>query len=239
MEAFFNSAWTIGIFGSIISGIVVYFFTEYLGKKRINKKLEETIRLANSEIIYAIRPLLVAKTLPSKDVIKALLSATSRKYELPEDSIISVKDISNQIVKEILDNSFLSAENKLFYSNLIIPLEDPSEKASDYESQLASIEEFKIKINKANTDTPIVLGALATIITALLTVYQMRKNEVEAALQKVDRDLLVIPMIVSAIVVVVSVVGIYYTTKIKHLKMKLEARNKAQEETSLTKNRSI
>jgi len=57
-----NNQWVIGIGTSIISGFLVFFFTRKFFTEKQNREYDQKIRTANNEILYAVRPLIVEKT---------------------------------------------------------------------------------------------------------------------------------------------------------------------------------
>lgn len=173
MSDFFNNQWTVGIGGSIISGIIVYLITEQIFKRKINKEISENIRLANAEIIYAIRPLVAANVAPSNSMISSLIKSTAKKHDVLSNNLIDWPDIVDQLTKEVLENSFLTPENKLqycqFLNGLLNQYQDPEKPA---ESEKSDLKYFITRKNTFATEIATIISiffaALSAIITFLL-----------------------------------------------------------------------
>ena len=119
MIDFIQNPWTIGIGGGLISGLLVFFFTNKIFSRKENKEYQQRLNSANNELLYAIRPLIVSKQVPNKNIIEALIIATSRKFNVKDSDLHDAKNIADSLTKEILDNPFLDSENKLNYCDII------------------------------------------------------------------------------------------------------------------------
>ena len=108
----FNNAWVVGIGGGILSGLIVTVISRSLFSRKQDRERLQRISQANNEIIYAIRPGISESIIPNTDTIKKLSEATSRKYGLRADELHTVNEISSELVKEVMDSSFLSASSK-------------------------------------------------------------------------------------------------------------------------------
>ena len=120
IESFFSNSWTIGIIGGIISGIIVYFITDYIFSKKENKEYIQKLKIANNELLYNIRPLIVEENKPTIEILASIIKATARKYDVKVEDLYTQEDISDELIKEIIANPFLTSENKLQYSNLCL-----------------------------------------------------------------------------------------------------------------------
>ena len=71
MLAFLQNPWVVGIGGGIVSGIIVYFITSWLYKRKDNSKYLEQISRANLDIIQALKPYVAERGLPEKEIVDA------------------------------------------------------------------------------------------------------------------------------------------------------------------------
>ena len=62
---FLSNPWVLGIGGGVLSGLLVTLITRYFFSKRENREYLQKIATANNEIIYAIRPAIAEKLMPS------------------------------------------------------------------------------------------------------------------------------------------------------------------------------
>src|SRR5690606_9869690 len=118
METFFTNSWTIGIGGGIISGLIVFLVTSKIFSRRENKEYLQKIRIANNELLYAIRPLVVEQKIPTLQMIDSILVSTAKKYSVQISDLYKRDDIADDLTKEIMDNPFLTSESKLQYCKL-------------------------------------------------------------------------------------------------------------------------
>ena len=118
METFFTNSWTIGIGGGIISGLIVFLVTSKIFSKKENKEYLQKIRIANNELLYAIRPLIVEQKLPTIEIINSILVSTAKKYSVQIGDLYKKDEIADDLTKEVMDNPFLTSESKLQYCKL-------------------------------------------------------------------------------------------------------------------------
>jgi hypothetical protein len=118
-----NNPWIIGVGGGILSGLFVAWVTRLIFSKRDNKEYLQKLRAANQEVIYAIKPGISEGVIPTPEIVNHLISATSRRYEVDSDLMYTVNDIASELIKEVMDSSFISAAIKQEFceklSNLI------------------------------------------------------------------------------------------------------------------------
>lgn len=114
-----NNPWVIGIGGGIISSLIVFFGTKYLFSKKENREYVQKVRTANNEILYSIRPLIIEKRLPTVDLLLAIRISIAKKYGIKQEDLYSDFSLSNDLITEIMGNSFLSSEQKLEFCDLL------------------------------------------------------------------------------------------------------------------------
>src|SRR5690554_6004366 len=103
METFFTNSWTIGIGGGIISGLIVFLVTSKIFSRRENKEYLQKIRIANNELLYAIRPLVVEQKLPTLDILNSILVSTAKKYNVQINDLYNKDAIADDLTKEVMD----------------------------------------------------------------------------------------------------------------------------------------
>lgn len=110
-----NNPWTVGIGGGILSGLGVTLITRlFLGKKD-DREILERINAANKELIYAIRPCIAEGSIPTIGVVESLIDASARKYRLDTSKLLTPKQLIDDLMKEVMDSSFISAATKAEY----------------------------------------------------------------------------------------------------------------------------
>ena len=108
-----NNPWLIGIVGGIISGLIVYLATNFFIARREKKEYWRSLENAKSELCQFIRSLAVEKTLPDPHIIEAVVRSTAKKHGVEDHLADCVEDVFDDIIKEIGENPFLDAQQKL------------------------------------------------------------------------------------------------------------------------------
>jgi hypothetical protein len=165
MAELFNNPWVIGIVG----GFIVTAISQYLFSRRDNKEYRQKVVTANQEILYAIRPGVSEEKIASLEVLKAILIATASKYGVEENDLYQPTEISNHLIKEVMDSSFISVELKQKYCNALATLKaadikkEQSEPETDRKkTEVATISEYR---NKLVTMLSVMLGIFTGIMT--------------------------------------------------------------------------
>ena len=97
---FIYNQWVIGIGGGLFSGFLVTIITRKFFASKDNREYLQKINLANSEIIYAIKPFIVDGEVPDIEIIESMQAATARKHGLDLSDLASIKEIlENLIIK--------------------------------------------------------------------------------------------------------------------------------------------
>lgn len=165
-----NNPWVTGIGGGIISSLIVFFVTKYLFSKKENKEYQQKIKTANNEILYSIRPLVIEKKLPTEDIISAIKISIAKKYGIKQDDLYTDFSLYNDLVMEIMENSFLSSEQKLEFFELLKKMRN--EQNSKEKIEVVYIQEK----NNTNSKYSSMLLALSSFTMVLITTLYITKE---------------------------------------------------------------
>lgn len=188
-----NNPWVTGIGGGIISSLIVFFVTKYFFSKRENREYLQKIETANNEILYSIRPLIIEKKLPSIDILLSIRISIAKKYGIKQEDLYNNFSLSNDLITEIMGNSFLSSEQKIEFCNLLELMKmnerkDPKEVeviylnkknsiSSKYSSMLLAMSSFAMVLTttlfvtkEATTDTSSFFGENISLLLISTTV---------------------------------------------------------------------
>ncbi|BDD03760.1 hypothetical protein [Aureibacter tunicatorum] len=133
MEEIINNPWVTGIGGGIISSLIVFFATRYFFGKREKKEYTQKIETANNEILYSIRPLVIDKKIPSLNILSSVILATAKKYGVKKEDLYNEYSLSNDLINEIMANSFLSSDQKIEFCELLQGMTDTLKENKDIE----------------------------------------------------------------------------------------------------------
>lgn len=124
VKGLLSNVWVIGIGGGILSGLIVSIITRIIFSGKNNKEYSQKIMSANHEILYALRPNISEESMPKAEIIRALIQSTARKYEVEPSDLFSLEELASELVKEVMDSSFILPEMKKRYCEQLIPLMD-------------------------------------------------------------------------------------------------------------------
>ncbi|KLV05124.1 hypothetical protein ABT56_13110 [Photobacterium aquae] len=166
-----NNSWVVGIGGGILSGLIVTLITRYFFSKKDNKEYAQKISSVNREVVYALRPGISEGHIPDAEVLDSLINATARKYRVERKDAYRAQQIAEELIKEIMDSSFISSETKKSYCNTLAHL--VALRSSDKQVSLESIERNAIESDyrqKQSERMSLVLGMTTTILTIVAMV---------------------------------------------------------------------
>jgi len=219
MEELLNNSWVVGIGGGTLSGLIVAWLTRILFSKKDQRELAINISAANREILYAIRPEISESTLPSVEVIDALKNATARKYKVEPERLYTISQVVEELIKEIMDSSFISSSTKRNYCEslkVLVPVAalGMAVKEKDNEAFVARIE-YKEKM------TALLSMTLGTIV-ALATMFSFVKSRFDSSplFEKVGDT--IFPMILVMFSVVIVMTAMQVALKLRHKRVRVE-----------------
>ncbi|GEM_PF-1130851 len=166
--------WVIGVGGGLISGLLVTIITRFFFSNRDRKEYRQRVETANNEIMYSVRPLIAEKMLPTCDILDSLLSATARKYALDIGEVYDARTLGNDLISEIMGNSFLSSQQKLDFCDFVSQLktEDMETKIRRLHSRFSADDTVHGKFDTTR-DLSIMVGLTAGVTFVLSTVIVM------------------------------------------------------------------
>lgn len=124
MFSFFSNPWVIGIISGVPSGILVTWITRLIFNKRDNKEYYQKVIQANREVIYAIRPTISENEIPDVKIVESLIRSNSLKYGIDKSSMYSIEQICDDLIREVMDSSFISSNIKTNYCKQLIDLKE-------------------------------------------------------------------------------------------------------------------
>ena len=153
--------WITGIGGGIISSLIVFFVTRYFFEKREKREYLQKIETANNEILYSVRPLIIEKKIPSREMLSAIKFSTAKKHGIKQEDLYNEYSLSNDLINEIMANSFLSSEQKIELSNLLQTLKEDKKSNNEKEVEIIYL---KDKENYSKTSILMALMSFAIVL---------------------------------------------------------------------------
>lgn len=177
MTQLINNPWIVGIGGGILSGFIVTVVSRALLSRRDRREYLQKISSANREVIYALRASIPEGAIPSKDVVDALINATARKYSVERKDVYDSKEIAEELIKEVMDSSFISAKMKEDYCQRLGGLVHPPVEARSEplvltdKVRVADVSQYRTRMI---TMMSVMMGLTAAMMTILLAFVQFR-----------------------------------------------------------------
>lgn len=150
MWSWLENAWVVGILGGVVSGIIVFLITNWLFSGQGKREIARRIGTANQEVVLAVRQGIPENTIPTAAVLYALIKATARKHGVRDEELYGPPEVAQDLIKEVMDSSFISAQTKEDYCKRLADLDAPPKPLSEAES--TALEEAKIRwsANRSN-----------------------------------------------------------------------------------------
>ena len=107
-----DSPWFTGVACGVASSLIVYGATQLLESRRKRRETRQRIMSANADVLQSLRNLIGDSVLPPAGAIDALLNCSAQRYYLNREDLFTPRQIADEIIFEILNNPFLSAQLK-------------------------------------------------------------------------------------------------------------------------------
>lgn len=104
----FENPWIV----NIGTGIIVALITEFGSKLISNKVNEKEIKKANEEIIKVLKPYVVENNFLSHPLLTSIRWSVAKKFDCKIDELYKEYEICDELIREVLDEPFISSENK-------------------------------------------------------------------------------------------------------------------------------
>lgn len=195
MKEFLSNSWVV----SIISGIIVFFLTNAIIMIQNRRKHQKQISDANTMALNRLRGYVVDNGLPPKEIINAIKSSTSREHDIKFEELLSVEEICEELITDIISNIYISNENKIRYVNML----------QNYLKENTDSHDIKTKDNDENEKNSDDTKQNITYLKK--TVERELKRELERELKRrlVKKSSLSFGMIISILLAVLSAISVF------------------------------
>ena len=171
-----QNGWVTGIGGGIVSGLIVYFITSWIFSNQSKRELHRKVAIANQEVVLAVRQGVPENRVPTTAVLDALIKATARKHGLPAEELYGPSEVAQDLIKEVMDSSFISAETKETYCKQLAEMgkEETSEPKTVAEMEQRRYSSWRSMQTMAASVTLAITAA--TMSVALVVISQKEPN---------------------------------------------------------------
>ena len=213
--SFFSSPWFVGIATGLVSGVITVLIVRGILPGEINKQYLARVNQANDEMIYALRLIISEQSLPARNVLMALISATAIKHNIKAEDMYTINSIINILIKEVMDTNFISSADKVHYCNVLIESKKANEGAIWTEADME--EQKPLKGYHKRDNIAIQLGFLLGIMIGMFVMIFLLVNGIDAL--KLD-DSMILPIVISVLgmsAITILIVTVY--RQIKRIKI--------------------
>lgn len=172
-----SNAWVVGIGTGLLSGLLVTWIARLFLSKRDDREYQQKVLGANHEIVYALRPGISEGEIPDREIVVALAHATARKYDVAEADLYSPTAIAEELIKEVMDSSFLSAAKKREYCTQLAPLREQQRIGAPQHSGVVQKIFIEPKISELATPGSIVWEQQMKQYSDAFATYRRRQSE--------------------------------------------------------------
>ncbi|MBE0531634.1 MAG: hypothetical protein IH626_12460 [Rhodospirillales bacterium] len=114
-----GNPWIVGLGAGVVSGLVVHLILRLLFSRGENTAYRRNVAFANREVLVALRPSISEGAPLSEDVIRLLIEATARRFSVHSKDMYGIKEVCEDLIKEIMDSSFINSKIKQDYCKSI------------------------------------------------------------------------------------------------------------------------
>ncbi len=204
-----NNPWLVGIGGGILSGLIVAYISRVIFSRRDNKEYAQKISQANHEVLYAVRPGISEGIIPNNGILKSLISATARKYGVDESDMHGLDAVSSELVKEVMDSSFISAQAKQEFCEKLTQIKEEAPRVEKVEVD----REYSISA-RYRRQMVAMLSGMVGILTALAGLFLTLQKSPDEISNPKFLVILILPAVV-AIMLMLAVVTVRELQKMK------------------------
>lgn len=206
MDGFWVNPWFIGFTASLISGIIVFFITNFLVSKKEKKLYKQKIGPVNFEILQTIRPLIINQERFNNDIFDSIISSLANKHNVATKDLYSLDELCNDVITDIIQTPFLTAEQKDAYSSNLLAIKTGHHPKPDREKIIYINKEQRSAISSRSLSFALaVTTAVSTMIISIISLMDQTEflNLLSSDIFKISS--IGIPFIVIPIAAVLSI----------------------------------
>lgn len=163
----FENIWFVAIGGGIISGLILYFVTNWFFSRKDNSERIKVAHQANEEIVNILKPYIADKGLPEIEVVNALIASVARKFKLEVSELYSIDHVCEELIREIISNVYVSCDKKVEYTQ---QLAEYSLRIKQ-NKETSESDKLKSEIYQRNSSQVIYRNKLSSRYTILFSMY--------------------------------------------------------------------
>lgn len=165
MKEFLSNSWVV----SIISGILVFFVTNFFVILKSKRESRKQIYDANTRVLNHIRGYVVDNGLPSQIIIESVKKSIAREYNIKYNDLLSTKELCEELIKDIIGNIYISNDNRKIYINMLEEYLIQNNGINDSEDEDINKKYDTRTYEYISTVISIIAGLISALGTGLIT----------------------------------------------------------------------
>lgn len=165
MKEFLSNSWVV----SIISGILVFFVTNFFVILKSKRESRKQIYDANTRVLNHIRGYVVDNGLPSQIIIESVKKSIAREYNIKYNDLLSTKELCEELIKDIIGNIYISNDNRKIYINMLEEYLIQNNGIDDSEDEDINKKYDTRTYEYISTVISIIAGLISALGTGLIT----------------------------------------------------------------------
>lgn len=211
MKEILSNSWVI----SIISGILVFFVTNFFVIVRGKKESKRQIYDANTMVLNHLRGYVVDNGLPSEKIIEAVKNSIMREYNIKYSDLLSTKELCEELVKDIIGNIYISNDNKKTYISMLEKYLEQTENIKDEDADADEKSIDKEHNGRAYEYISTVISIIAGLMTTIGVSFTTFIDDISEVVDSINTNNLIIS-IISVVFIIVILTIFYFMSKRKN-----------------------
>ena len=242
MWGFINNTWFVGIVGGILSGLITTWIGRRVFSGKDKKEYSQKIEATNREIVYSLRSAISDSIHHDRKVILSLMAATARKNGVLLKDIYSIKEITEDLIKEVIDSSFIPSDYKKNFCETLSRIYLETEPApEELITDIIDSKEHDLRNLKRNESiiatTTALVGIMVAFLTFSISFIQSGNKAIEILLDKIfisftpalnNLFLLASPAVIALLSMLVVVITKSIASKSRNSTLALTGENKSK-----------
>lgn len=180
IKSIINNQWIINIGTGLVVYIVTTIISRVILNKATNNEKQKQIQKANKEIIRILKPYVVEKNILTEAIISSVRKSVAREYNVISEEVFSVKDICEELIREILQSSYVDSQKKSEYIYYLNDIIENLKKEKNLEKSLELVLEYnRLQIHNENKflkRLSICMMIIVLIISIIITIFEKNRN---------------------------------------------------------------
>lgn len=180
IKGIFNNQWVMNIGTGLILYIITTIISKIILNKATNKERQRQIDNANKEIIRILKPYVVNKNILNKMIITSIISSVARKYNLSVNEILDVKSICEELIREILESSYVDNEKKSEYAVYLNDIIESYKSFDDIKERVVLLSESESRLKNYKNIYSLLsfcMMSIVLVISIFVTIFSEKEYE--------------------------------------------------------------